>query len=63
MNKIYSVQLNELEKNLAIRAFVEFRNQMLVDMKDHTMMDDLILKFIDANKVKGYRRYAEKSER
>ena len=63
MNQLYSVQLNELEKNLAIRAFVEFRNQMLVDMKDHTMMDDLILKFIDANKVKGYRRYAEKSER
>lgn len=63
MNQLYNIQVNELEKNLAIRAFVEFRNQMLVDMKDYTMMDDLILKFIDANKVKGYRRYAEKSER
>ena len=63
MNQFYNIQVNELEKNLAIRAFVEFRNQMLVDMKDYTMMDDLILKFIDANKVKGYRRYAEKSER
>ena len=63
MNQLYNIQVNELEKNLAIRAFVEFRNQMLVEMKDYTMMDDLILKFIDANKVKGYRRYAEKSER
>ena len=63
MNQLYNIQVNELEKNLAIRAFVEFRNQMLVDMKDYTMMDDLILKFIDANKVKGYRRYAKKSER
>lgn len=63
MSQLYNIQLNELEKNLAIRAFVEFRNQMLVDMKDHTMMDDLILKFIDANKVKGYRRHAERTER
>lgn len=63
MSQLYNVQISELEKNLAIRAFVEFRNQMLADKKDHTMMDDLILKFIDASKAKGYHRYVKGQER
>lgn len=63
MAQVYKVQVNELEKNLTIRALVEFRNQMIENMKDHTMMNDLIIKFIDAQQVKGYRKYAEKSQR
>ena len=37
MAQVYKVQVNELEKNLTIRALVEFRNQMIENMKDHTM--------------------------